>query len=134
MVDHATRRLTDTCLNIKVPILASRRMRERYGYIDDDRVTVTRPQALREVNALGALRRASINTEALEDNNDRHGTNISASAGLEYRSDKFDRDVKEMIDQGWYRNMEGFESFKLDLWEKNREAIRRVLHDLPGEI
>lgn len=134
MVDHATRRLADTCLIIKVPILASHRMRERYGYIDDDRVTVTRPQALREVNALGALRRASINTEALEDNNDRHGTNISASAGLEYRSDKFDRDVEEMIDQGWYRNMEGFESFKLDLWEKNREAIRRVLHDLPGEI
>ena len=83
MVDHATRRLADTCLIIKVPILASHRMRERYGYIDDDRVTVTRPQALREVNALGALRRASINTEALEDNNDRHGTHISAAAGLE---------------------------------------------------
>ena len=39
-------------------------MREAYGYIDDDRVVVTRPQALREIMAIGAFRDAR--TPALE--------------------------------------------------------------------
>ena len=37
-------------------VMVTERMRMAYGYIDDDRVVVTRPAAMREVLALKALR------------------------------------------------------------------------------
>ena len=108
-------------------------MRKAYGYIDDDRVTITRPQALREISALGVLRQAASRSGFTNGTKIRSG-NYSSSEGLMFQSDKFERGVDEMIHQGWHRDTEGFEIFKLNLWEKNGEAIRRILNDLPGEI
>ncbi|EJC97990.1 uncharacterized protein FOMMEDRAFT_162331 [Fomitiporia mediterranea MF3/22] len=107
-----------------VPILASRRMRNAYGYIDDDRVTIVRPQALREVHALGALRGVKWKLS-------------QSNAVVSTQTDgykKYEDDVQEMIEGGWRRSSSGFERFKEELWEKNREAVWRVLNDLPGEI
>ncbi|KAL5482626.1 hypothetical protein ACEPAI_9220 [Sanghuangporus weigelae] len=106
-----------------VPILASMRMRTAYGYIDDDRVTIVRPQANREIPAIGALRGAVWSLTA---------SNVSALEG--FGIEKYERDVREMLDNGWRRPMSGFSQFKSELWERNREAIWRVLDDLPGEI
>jgi hypothetical protein len=39
-----------------MPVLVNGWMQESYSFLDDDQVTVTRPQALREIFAVKALR------------------------------------------------------------------------------
>lgn len=103
---------------LQVPILATHRMRQAYGYIDDDRVTITRPQAISEIQALNILR--------------------SGSTGHSYSRapvpDTFLRELEVMIRNGWRRSEAGFKQFKRELWDANREAIWRILNDRPGVI
>lgn len=98
-------------------------MRTAYGYIDDDRVTIVRPQALREIPAIGAFRGAGWSLAQ---------SNVSVVEG--FGIEKYERDVRGMIDDGWRRPTSGFSDLKRELWERNREAVWRVLNDLPGEI
>lgn len=98
-------------------------MRNSYGYIDDDRVTIVRPQALREIHAIGALRDAA---------RSRSSTGIKAMNA--YELGQYKSDVQEMLQGGWHRSARGFTQFKKELWAKNRAAVSRVLADLPGEI
>ena len=86
-------------------------MRQAYGYIDDDRVTITRPQALREIFAIGILR------DAYPPRLDLH----SVSSG------RLAVDVAEMLDAGWRRSQKDFARFKSKLWEQNRDAVERIL-------
>lgn len=93
-------------------------MRHSYGYIDDDRVTVTRPQAIREVHAIEILR---------------------AGGGSPYTAvttgpPAFLEDLQAMIRKGWRRSNAEYGRFKNELWESNRQAVWRILNDLPGEI
>ena len=102
-------------------------MRAAYSYIDDDRVTITRPQALREIRAIGVLRGAAVQ----KSNSNSTGTSLPIDGpGL----DRYEDDVLGMQESGWRRPTRGFEQFKRELWEKNREAVWRILDDLPGEV
>ena len=102
----------------QVPILATDRMMKAYGYIDDDRVTIVRPQAIREVEALRILR-SEISKSLVPP-----GSFPVA----------FLQDLESMERKGWRRSQRGFDHFKRELWESNREAMWRILNDLPGEI
>ena len=99
-------------------------MRTAYGYIDDDRVTIIRPQALREIPAIDAFRGASRNLVP--------PSNVSISQG--FGIEKYEEDVRDMLDNDWRRTSSGFAQFKSGLWKRNQEAILRVLNDFPGEV
>lgn len=93
-------------------------MRKAYGYIDEDRVTITRPQALREIPAIGALR----------------GVYPPSLDLTSWGSEKLSYDVDAMISAGWQRPEEGFKQFKKELWEQNRLAVTRILEDAKGIV
>lgn len=95
---------------LQVPILATDRIRKSYGYIDDDRVVITRPQALREVAAIHLLRTRRIP--------------ISETFRL---SSRYEADIKAMLRKGWHRSREGFETVKREIWHANREHVLRIL-------
>lgn len=103
-------------------------MREAYGYIDDDRVVITRPQALREIPAIGVLRTGRYTPPGQKDSDTVLFTNTSIF------KERFLKDVDEMIHSGWRRSLDGYREFKRELWAKNRAAVRRILADRPGEI
>lgn len=104
--------------NFQVPILASKRMREAYGYINDNRVVITRPQALREIAAIGAFRDAR--TPELEQS--------SVFTG------RFAEDVTLMLKEGWQKSQRSFRDFKEELWKENQNSIKRALDGVNGLI
>jgi hypothetical protein len=107
----------------QAPILATTRIRHAYGYIDDDRVTITRPQALREMEAIYALRKQSFHfTEFASRHNITHGAEVPELKAA----------VDAMLTQGWRRTPEGWDAFKKELWRRNREAARRVIEGRRG--
>jgi len=99
-----------------IPILATMRMREAYGYIDDDRITITRPQALRDIPAIEAF---------------RAGRYSPANDSTLYVQE-FVYDVSDMLRRGWRKTHDEMREFKEQLWKENRKAISRILNDLPG--
>lgn len=102
-------------------------MRDLYGYIDDDRVTITRPQALREIFAIEALRIGHFTPRIESGDSDFY---INARVYI----DEFQRDVSAMLQRGWRRSREQFKIFKQELWVANRAAVQRILEDRLGEI
>ena len=97
-------------------------MRKAYGYIDDDRVVVTRPAAMREVAALKALRTKN-GSSFLESDPLSSGHTMSEVRGLPSM-------VTEMLEKGWFREKEAVEQFKRELWDSNESVIERLLRDV----
>jgi hypothetical protein len=91
-------------------------MRESYSFLDDDRVTVTRPQALREIFAVKALRTAQ----------------WAHQPALDHLAKEVTVDVRKMIEKGWIRSEAQFTSFKNEIWANNSEVMRRILDDVIG--
>lgn len=104
-----------------MPILATDRMRQAYGYIDDDRVVVTRPAAMREVFAIKALRTGDPSF-FLESDPLGNGHKMSEIRGL-------DTAVKDMVSAGWRRTNDAVNQFKEKLWARNEAVIGRLLRD-----
>ncbi len=104
---------------LQIPILATKRMRQAYGYIDDDRVVVTRPAAMREVQALKALRTRN-STHFLASDPAGDGRKMADIPGLETA-------VQKMITQGWARQKEAVTQYKKELWENNGKVVERLL-------
>ncbi|KAG8908193.1 hypothetical protein FRB99_008736 [Tulasnella sp. 403] len=98
-----------TAVECNVPLLASRRLREAYKFLDDA-ATIVRPQAISEIQALKALR-----------------TGIPPQ--LATNNPMFVADVERMMAQGWRRPREGFEKLKERLWTANEQVIDRILRD-----
>ena len=96
-------------------------MRKAYGYIDDDRVVVTRPAAMREVHALKALRTRNASV-FLESDPTGSGHRMAQIAGLE-------SSVYRMLEEGWTREKQETAEFKRELWHRNEIVIRRLLSD-----
>jgi hypothetical protein len=84
-------------------------MRQSYSYLDD-RVTVTRPHALREILAVKALRTGRWPLP--------HPPNLDVM-----------KDVEKMIEGGWKRSEKQFQSFKDDIRIRNEATVRRILND-----
>ena len=84
-------------------------MRQTYTFLDDDRVVVTRPQAAREISAVKALRTG----------------HWSPGANFEYYVPEV---MEKMIKTGWIRSEARFSTFKREVWEDNRDAVRRILN------
>ncbi|THH01770.1 hypothetical protein EW026_g1021 [Hermanssonia centrifuga] len=106
-------------VELDIPILATKRMRQAYGYIDDDRVVVTRPAAMREVQALKALRTRN-STHFLASDPAGDGRKMADIPGLETA-------VQKMITQGWARQKEAVTQYKKELWENNGKVVERLL-------
>ena len=96
-------------------------MRKAYGYIDDDRAVVTRPAAMREVQALLALRTGDA-TPFLESDPTASGLQMVNIRGLEDA-------VHDMLSKGWVRDSQAVRRFKEELWERNEVVVQRLLRD-----
>jgi hypothetical protein len=101
-------------VRIQVPVLVNEWMRQTYTFLDDDRVIVTRPQALREIFAVKALRTGQWSPRP---NVQEHLKDVTMHA-------------ERMIEKGWIRSAEQFAEFKEGIWEQNAEVMRRILHDI----
>jgi len=85
-----------------------------YSFLDD-RVTVTRPQAVREIFAVKAL---------------RTGQWSPRPAVNHRRVKEVAMDVNKMVENGWVRSADQFTIFKDGIWARNTEVVRRILNDV----
>lgn len=97
-------------------------MRKAYGYIDDDRVVVTRPAAMHEIHALKALRTGDASFFLDSD---------SATPGRKMRDIRgMEKTVRRMLQTGWARSKEKVAQFKQELWQRNEAVVERLIRDL----
>ncbi|KAF7336776.1 putative eukaryotic translation initiation factor 5 [Mycena venus] len=99
-----------------VPILVTERMRKSYAYVDDDRAVVTRPAAMREIEALRALR-------------SRDTSYFLNRTGIPMDSHTA-RAAAHMLRLGWVRSEEESRGFKQEIWKANDRVVERLLRDL----
>ncbi|OBZ66784.1 GDP-mannose 4,6 dehydratase [Grifola frondosa] len=100
-------------VELDVPLLATRRTREAYGYIDDDRAVITRPAAMPEVAALKALRTGDALSFLTP------GPALTGETTLSTLSVR--AAVERMLRGGWLREKRVFEEFKSGIRQKNTE-------------
>ncbi|KAJ7650072.1 hypothetical protein FB45DRAFT_731699 [Roridomyces roridus] len=99
-----------------VPILVTERIKKAYAYVNDDRAVVTRPAAMREIEALRALRTGDVNYFL-----HRTGTPFDSQTA---------RAAQAMMRKGWVRSGAESRSFKEDAWRANERVVERILRDL----
>jgi hypothetical protein len=86
-----------------------------YTYANDDRAVVTRPAAMREVEALRALR-----TGDASHFYDRY--KILPDSPVR-------QSAEEMMHRGWTRSKDDSQSFKEGIWKANDQVVERLLRD-----
>ena len=116
-------------------MLVTRRFLASYLYAADDRITIVRPQGLREVHALQALRSGVFPPPAPAPGFEWESSYASIhhryANRLQGRAKaQFEGDVKRMLELGWERSNKQFAEFKEILWEKNRVVVRKMLDDI----
>ncbi|KAJ6458883.1 hypothetical protein DFH09DRAFT_1231861 [Mycena vulgaris] len=99
-----------------VPILVTERIKRSYAYVSDDRAVVTRPAAMREVEALRALRTGDASYFL-------HRTGIPWDSPTAHAA-------AMMMQLGWVRSEEESRSFKRDIWRANDRVVERLLRDM----
>ncbi|KAJ7761986.1 hypothetical protein DFH07DRAFT_739565 [Mycena maculata] len=99
-----------------VPILVTERTKKSYTYVNDDRAVVTRPAAMREVEALRALRTRDASF-FLQRNN------ISMDSPTAHAAEA-------MMHLGWVRSEQEFHSFKQQIWRANDYVVEAMLRDV----
>jgi hypothetical protein len=96
-------------------LLATRRIRSSYTYVakddSDDRVTITRPQFMREMEAIRALR-------------------TGYHEGMSNVTKAESAHVERFLARGWKRSEEDFAAVKEAIWRRNEEVVRSVLSDV----
>jgi hypothetical protein len=97
-------------------------MRHAYTYIDDDRVVITRPAVVTEMDAIKALR--SGNASALLASDPAESGTPIGSHGRAREA------VERMMQEGWVRPREGFMAVKRAIWNENQRVVWRLLRDL----
>jgi hypothetical protein len=97
-------------------------MLDAYTYIDDDRVVITRPAVIREIDAIKALRSGNASALLASD---------PAKSGKPIGSHRYVRQaVEKMMREGWIRPREGFMAVKRNIWHQNEKVVWRLLRDL----
>jgi hypothetical protein len=84
--------------------------------VDDDRAVVTRPAAMREIEAIRALR--SRDTSSFF-----HRTEIPMDSPTAQAA-------ASMLQLGWTRSTEESRAFKEQIWRANDRVVERILRDL----
>ena len=106
----------------QVPILGVRELRKAYTHIDDDRITITRPAVMSEMQAIKALRTGDASLFLASD---------PVNSGIRFGDhQEIRKAVEEMMRKGWVRTTEGFEECKRKTWENNEVVMMRILRDL----
>ncbi|KIO27252.1 hypothetical protein M407DRAFT_243382 [Tulasnella calospora MUT 4182] len=131
-------------IQCNVPLLVTRRFRSSYVYAADDRVTLVRPQALREIHAIQILRagtslfpRSENDTSSPSKAKRQHDPSITVDELIRQYEPKmhgrarheFQADVRQMLLKGWERSNEEFAAFKESMWNKNEQVGLRMLED-----
>ncbi|KIY73403.1 hypothetical protein CYLTODRAFT_342440 [Cylindrobasidium torrendii FP15055 ss-10] len=93
-------------------ILVTSRFREAYKYLDDDRVVITRPMMLGEVEALKVLRTGEW----------KNGTTLDPRVKALVQAE-----VDDLLRLGWKRSKSGFNAYKQQVWLNNERSMRRVV-------
>ena len=97
-------------------------MRAAYNHINDDRVVVTRPAAMSELDALLALRTNDPAT---------FYSNVTASPNSQIGdSGILHGAVGDLLLRGWRRPNSWFWEVKRGLWAENDQLVERLLRDL----
>lgn len=104
-------------------MLVTQRTRRTYGFIDDDRVVVTRPAAMSEVQALRALRTGDASAFLASD---PAGVGMAMGDLPAVRAA-----VESMMKGGWVKNTQEWERWRAGVWARNDEVTGRILRDLP---
>ncbi|KAJ7067131.1 hypothetical protein C8F01DRAFT_980679 [Mycena amicta] len=99
-----------------VPILVTERIKKSYTYVDDPRAVVTRPAAMREVEALRALRSGDVSYFL-------HQTSIEPDSSTAHSA-------QSMLHKGWVHSADESRSFKEKIWIANERVVERILRDL----
>ncbi|KAJ7773484.1 hypothetical protein B0H16DRAFT_1304851 [Mycena metata] len=99
-----------------VPLLVTERIKAAYTYASDNRAAVTRPAAMREVEALRALRTQDASYFL-------HRTGIALDSSTA-------RAAEAMLRLGWVRSPEESRAFKEEIWQANDRVVERILRDL----
>ncbi|KAJ7849783.1 hypothetical protein B0H13DRAFT_1644880 [Mycena leptocephala] len=99
-----------------VPILATERIKTAYAYVNDDRAVVTRPAAMRDVEALRALRTQDVSYFL-------HRTGIPMDSPTAHAAEA-------MLRLGWVRSEAESRAFKQGIWRANDRVVERLLRDL----
>ncbi|KAJ7031326.1 hypothetical protein C8F04DRAFT_960524 [Mycena alexandri] len=99
-----------------VPLLVTERIKTAYTYANDHRAVVTRPAAMREVEALRALRTQDASYFL-------HRTGIALDSPTA-------RATEAMLRLGWVRSPEESRAFKEEIWRANDRVVERILRDL----
>ena len=108
---------------LNIPMLVTNRTRRTYGFIDDDRIVVTRPAAMSEVQALKALRTRDASAFLASD---------PAGIGMSMGEMPAVREgVEKMMRNGWVKSNNDWEAWRARLWENNNQVAGRILRDIP---
>ena len=109
-------------IHVQTPMLVTQRFRKAYSYLDDDRVLVTHPAVMSEVDAIKALRTQDA-SEFLSSDPSGLGLVMGSHAGVRMA-------VESMLRHGWVRPKSGFEGWKAGVWARNDAVMARILSDL----
>lgn len=108
---------------LSTPMLVTARTRRTYAFVDDDRVVVTRPAAMSEVQALRALRTGDASAFLASD---PAGVGMAMGEMPAVRAA-----VESMMNKGWVRSTGEWEQWRKGVWARNDEVAARILKDLP---
>ncbi|PPQ87891.1 hypothetical protein CVT25_001233 [Psilocybe cyanescens] len=109
------------CMETNVPILAVRELREAYGHIDDDKITINRPAVMSEFQAIRALRTGDASSFLASD---------PSSSGITLGSHpRIRQAVEDFMRDGWVHTKDGFDSCKRRTWKENERVITKILQD-----
>ncbi|KZP07911.1 hypothetical protein FIBSPDRAFT_272137 [Athelia psychrophila] len=109
------------CSQLNTPMLVTQRFRDAYTYLDDDRVLVTHPAVMSELDAIKAFRTQDA-SDFLASDPSKLGLTMGSNPGVR-------RAVENMLRQGWTRPTAGFEEWKRGVWANNDAAMVRILSD-----
>jgi hypothetical protein len=104
------------------PILVTRRFREAYTHVDDDRVSITYPVGMTEIDAIRVLRTRNASAFLA---NDPSGSGVTLGSNPAVR-----KAVEKMLEKDWIRTPKGFEDRKREVWAANDLVVMKLLQDI----
>lgn len=118
-----------TALENRVPVLATRAMVKSYPHIAGIS-SILRPASLSDMEAIGLLRGARINSENPDIDFSEIGTHASKESSNCVGPLEFCQDVQAMLQHGWRRSHTEWDRHLQDLWKKNEMSVGKVLRDM----
>jgi hypothetical protein len=102
-------------------MLVTQRLREAYTHLDDDRVSITYPAVMTEIDAIRALRTQDASAFLASDPS---GSGVTLGSNSAVREA-----VEEMLEKDWIRTSEEFEDSKREVLAANDLVVMKLLQD-----